>query len=207
MDESNQVTTTDRRVAEVVAIIGHDKARIHEIERVIHSLDWEQQTSEWPPRPHNKPDQLIARSYGRAFARLEKQLDRRNDAGVLNRVVYREGKEFDDWRAQLREWRERFEVFGGKPTFAGSLFNHQDLTRRLGRPKPSAERFRRKRQAAAAAASLLKSHGLPLTATRKSSSTEASVFCRVAAALFGDPRANLYHQCRVLTETRNRVSK
>jgi hypothetical protein len=206
MGKANPVATTDRRVAEVVAIIGRDKARVEEIEHAIHHLDSKQQAWQWPPRPQNKRDQLIARSYGRAFARLEKQLERRNDAGVLGRVLYRE-EGFDEWRAKLKYWRECFEVFGGKPQFAGSLFNHEDLTWRLGRPKPSAEKFRRKHDAVAAAASILASHRLPLTATPKSSSTEASVFCRVAAVLFGDPRANLYHQCRVFIESRNRVSK
>jgi hypothetical protein len=207
MDKANQVATTDRRVAKVVEIIGRDTARIDEIERAIQSVDWDQQVLQWPPRPNTKRDQLIARRYGRAFARLEKQLKRDDDAKVLERVIFHDGKEFDDWLAQLKEWRECFEVFGGKPTFAGSLFNHEDLTRRLGRPKPSAWRFRRKHQAVAAAASLLESHGLRLTATRKSSSTKASVFCRVAAALSGDPRADLYHQCRAFLKTRSRASK
>lgn len=50
--------------------------------------------------------------------------------------------------------------------------------------------------AASEAASLLERHGLPLKVSRRSR------FCRLAAVLFGDRRANLYHHCAAVKKDR-----
>jgi len=208
----------DRRIAQVVAIIGRDRARVEEIEQQIRSLDaknyFDTALRSWPPYPVNKRDKTIARSVWLALAKLEKQLDREFGGGaldqavVLERAIYGERNEFFEWRRQLERWRDRFQTFAGEAKVGGGLLDLPTTKSwPLGRPKPSVASFRRKDDAVAAAAAILKSHGVPLTATRRSS-IKASVFCRVAAVLFGDPRASLYHQCRAfLTKARNRVSK
>jgi len=88
----------------------------------------------------------------------------------------------------------------------------ESQTRRaLGHPKPSDIRFVRKHDAVRTAASILKAHGLPLTATRKAGTRKASAFCQVTAIVTGD--RDVYHQCRQFlkerkqTKTRNRGSK
>jgi hypothetical protein len=208
MGKANLVATSDRRIAQLVGIIGRDKARVDKIKRAVDRLDWKQQPSWWPPRPHNKRDKLIALNFGRAFGRLEKQLRRHDGGEVLVRALYGwEPPDFFEWQAQLTHWRECFEAFGGKSPAKrqSSLFEDEEgpTTWPLGRPKPSAPRLVHKHNAVAAAASILESHGLRLTATRKSSTRNASVFCRVSAVLAGDPR--IYHQCRAFIKTRNRV--
>lgn len=89
------------------------------------------------------------------------------------------------------------------------LFDHEHLLRHLrllhgicrswgkskwGKSQPSAED---KRLAANGALLLCEKFGLPLTTTRKTGeNTQASVFCRLAATLYGDPDANLQPYCR-----------
>jgi hypothetical protein len=89
------------------------------------------------------------------------------------------------------------------------LFDHEHLLRHLrllhwicecweksrwGKSQPSAED---KRFAAKDALLLCEKFGLPLTTTRKTGeNTQASVFCRLAATLYGDPDANLQPYCR-----------
>jgi hypothetical protein len=88
------------------------------------------------------------------------------------------------------------------------LFDHEHLLRHLrllhwicecwakskwGKSQPSAED---KRLAANGALLLCEKFGLPLSTTRKTGeNTQASVFCRLAATLYGDPDANL-QPCR-----------
>ena len=63
-----------------------------------------------------------------------------------------------------------------------------------GKSQPSAQD---KRLAAHGALLLCEKFGLPLTTTRKTGeNTRASVFCRLAATLYGDPDANLQPYCR-----------
>jgi hypothetical protein len=89
------------------------------------------------------------------------------------------------------------------------LFDHKHLLRHLrllhgicrswekskwGKSQPSAQD---KRLAAHGALFLCEKFGLPLTTTRKTGeNTQASVFCRLAATLYGDPDANLQPYCR-----------
>jgi hypothetical protein len=202
----------DQRVADVVAIIGRHNAHVDKIEQAIRSLDAKQQPDTalwpWPPIPLNTRDKKIARSIGRAIGRLEKQLRRHDGGGVLLRAVYGEHSEFIEWQALLEHWRGRFETFGGKAqTDAGMLFENSPTTWPLGHPKPSADRFVRKHNAVAAAAAILESHGQRPTATQKSGTRKSSVFCRVAAVLYGDTKARLYHQCRIFIKARNRARK
>ena len=95
------------------------------------------------------------------------------------------------------------------------LFDHEHLLRHLrllhwicecwekskwGKSQPSAED---KRLAASGALFLCERFGLPLTTTRKTGeNTRASVFCRLAATLYGDPDANLQPYCRTALATR-----
>jgi hypothetical protein len=82
------------------------------------------------------------------------------------------------------------------------VFDHQHLLRhlealnwiceayeksKLGKPKPSADE---KRLAAEAALQLLKMHGIDPTTTKN------GVLCALAAALYGDEKADLQHHCR-----------
>jgi hypothetical protein len=61
-----------------------------------------------------------------------------------------------------------------------------------------------KRSAARSAKYLCESFGIPLRATRKNKKTnkEASVFCQLAAVLFGNEDADLSHYCRELLVTK-----
>jgi hypothetical protein len=190
------------RVAKIVKIIGRDKARIDQIEEAIRFFDRQllrDELGHWPPYPRNKRDKTIARSFSLALLKLEKQLrvtPRSDRGGVLARATYGEADNFSEWQRQLKHWRERFEIFSGKAPaqYRGGLFSSGPTTWPLGRPKPSGTKFVRKRQAVHAAAEILQSHGLRLTATRKSGPRNASAFCRVAEALCGE--GPLYHQCR-----------
>lgn len=59
-----------------------------------------------------------------------------------------------------------------------------------------------KRFAAEAAAKLLSAQGLPVRATRR------GPFCRLAAILYGDPSADLFHHCRqVRTDTKSQNAR
>jgi hypothetical protein len=211
MGKANVVATTDRRVAQVVGIIGRDKARVDEIEQAIRNLDANEAPDPavlpWPPYPLKTRDKSIALSLSRAVGRLEKQLRRHDGGGVLARATYGWKPDFFEWRAQLKCWRECFEAFAGKAKAEPGIFGLPTTTTwPLGPPKPSAPKFVRKHNAVAAAAAILKRHGLRPTATRKTSTREASLFCRVAAVLAGDPR--IYHQCRAFVKkARNRVSR
>jgi hypothetical protein len=207
MGKANRVDTTDRRVAHVVTIIGRNRARIDEIKETIRLLDAEQQPNlTWPPHPLNKQEKSIARSFGRALDRLQRQLRRKDVGLVLERALHGQNIEFFEWQAQLEHWRDRFEAFGGEAAAnRNTLIEDGPTTWPLGRPKPSAAKYRRKHRAVAAAAATLESHGLPVTATNKSATRKPSVFCRVAAIYAGDPK--IYWQCRAFIKARNRVSR
>jgi hypothetical protein len=194
----------------VVALIGRGRARVDEIDHAIVERDDDQLSGgePWPPWPLNKHDKKIAQSLGRAVGRLEKQLQRSDALGVVERALLHVYFEFDEWQAQLKYWRKCFEAFAGEPQedgvtqFPNIPRNLPNIPRYrpLGPPRPSAERFVRKRSAVATAAEILQVHGLRPTATQKSATRNASLFCRVAAAVYGDPRADLYHQCRIYIE-------
>jgi hypothetical protein len=206
MGKGNRAPIIDQRVAQVVVIIGaesgREKVRIDVIEEAIRLLDAKQPTDpawSWPPwRPLNKHEKRIAQSFGLALGNLEKKLRRKDGKAVLLRATY-PGEEFSEWQAQLKRWRECFEAFGGKALKDSGGFFPSATTWPLGRPKPSAPKFAHKHNAVAAAAAILESHGLRLTATRKTSTRNASLFCRVSAVLARDSR--IYHQCRVFIKS------
>jgi hypothetical protein len=60
---------------------------------------------------------------------------------------------------------------------------------KLGKPKPSADD---KRLAAEAALHLLKIHDVSATTSK------TGAFCKLAAVLYGDKRADLQHHCRAV---------
>ena len=64
-----------------------------------------------------------------------------------------------------------------------------------------------KRSAAQSAKYLCETFGIPLRTTRKTkTNTEASVFCQLAAVLFGDESADLQRYCRELVQAGQAVS-
>jgi hypothetical protein len=164
--------TIDTRVADVIAIIGRDKAQVDKIKEAVRTLDGLNRTY---GGPFTKKNKAAARSLAKSLKRVEHVLNRDDLRHVLHYY------EIDEWVADLKRFRR---------------FVEEDANLQLGKPKPSAEKFARKHRAVEVAAKLLESHGLPLTATRKTDTQQASVFCRVAAALTGEKRADLYHQCR-----------
>jgi hypothetical protein len=139
--------TTDTRVADVIAIIGH-KAHVDEIEEAVRNLDHLNRIFRGP---FTKKDKAAARSLVRALKQVEYVLNR-DDLRILD--FY----EFDEWLADLRRFRKHLE---------------EDEIVPLGKPKPSAQKFARKHRAVKAAARLLESHGRPLTATRKTAQQQA----------------------------------
>jgi hypothetical protein len=200
-----------KRVADVIAIIGRDKAREDEVEKAIQQLESEPAHPVLGPRggwyrPLNTLDKKVAKSLGMAIGRLERKLGRANVAGVLYRATVNQHDEFFEWKEQLAHWRKRFEAFAGvAKAEAGGLFDDTN-SRPLGH-WARARRFARKNIAAAQAANLLDVHGLSLTATQRTATQKPSVFCRVAAVLFGDKSENFYHQCRNIIKARNRGCK
>jgi hypothetical protein len=178
---------TDRyrqpRVADVVAIIGRKTARIADIEEAIETLNFTRLSGP----PLKKHDKKAARALAATLYRAERILACRDMQTLLDFF------EYEEWLVDLKRFRKGLEEIA-------------DL--KLGQPKPSTARSDLQREAAAAAAQLLEKHGLRPTATRKTSKQQVSVFCRLAAVLYGDPRADLYHHCRThIKKTRNQGSK
>ena len=155
-----------------------------EIEEAIRTLDSDGETWE----PLRKRDKATARSLARSLERVERVLNRKDVRQLLDRMMF----DFDGWLGDLKQFRKDVEEIA---------------VLALGQPKPSAGRFTRKHKAVAAAAKLLEAHGLRLTATQRTLTRQASLFCRVAAVLYGDERADPYHQCRAFLKARNRVAK
>ena len=157
----------------------------------------------WPPYPVLNDEKRIARNLASAIARLEENLQKPKRQGVIARATYRSREQFAEFELQLKYWRECFEGWGGKQRNSkkgksapkqgrqGSLFP--------GPGYPSVEQLV-KRDAAETAYQLFISHGLRPTATQQSEKTKASDYCRVAALLYGDKHADLYHQCRKIKE-------
>jgi hypothetical protein len=208
-------TTDSERIADVIAIIGPDKARVTEIEQAVRELAATKRNLKLlgPPmglyRPLNKADKTMAKSIGLAIKRLEQTLDGANVGQLIDRATYTASGDFYEWKAQLKYWRECFEVFGGV-----AQAEPEGLFESPKRPWPLAkgpkakttEKYASRHRAVEAAARLLASHGLPLTASRETDTRPASVFCRVAAALTDNKGANLEHECRAfIRKTRNKV--
>ncbi|MGA7453958.1 MAG: hypothetical protein WBW73_22710 [Rhodoplanes sp.] len=160
----------DPRVAELVGIIGRDRARVDLIEKAIADFD---------RHPKHPPAYLVrqptTKAEAKAFKRLvdtlacvERVL---KDKGV-RRMVERafdlnaEHAAFLEWEQQLKHYREGFDGFARWPL--GKPHGHKH------NPKSPL-----KYAAARAAAALLKAHNKRLTKTP---------FCSVAAALYGDPK-------------------
>jgi hypothetical protein len=173
----------DKRIAEVVEILGRNKARVDVIEEAVRTLDNEM----WAP--WSKKDKAVARSLGGSLERAVRTLARPDVVQLLDRLMIEADGGIEDLK-KLRKYIEELETLP------------------LDKPKPSAAKFLRKNEAVAAAAQLLEHHGLRLTVTRKTESRRASLFCRVAAALFGNKHEDLSHQCRAfMKKARNRVVK
>jgi len=177
-----------------------------------------------PPWPQSKDEKSIARSFRKAFAKLEEtfaelenRFETRPDDGalrellVLDRAMFGEQAEFREWRALITHWRERLESFAGDAKFVGTAMFPNDELDENGKPlsswplgkKRSSKRVSKldfKHDAAAAAAAILDAHGIKPTATQKSDTQELSIFCHVTAVLAGDDR--IYHACRTLVEKR-----
>ncbi len=182
-----------QRVRDIAAIIGRD--RIEEIEAAVRAVEERRsfyqdvknvkQDLAWPPTPVHAAETKIARNLGSAIARLEKQLQVRNRRGVIARASHGYGEEYFAFEQQLKRWRERFEGWGGKRGRPG-LF-----------PAPGRRSVDQlmKRYAAEVGYALFSGHGLNPTMT------PTSDYCRVAALLFGNKRADLSHQCRTIIES------
>ncbi len=214
------IARPDRRLAQVIEVIGRNKAPVEEVGRTIKELDVQKRRLKLPaPVPFEPPspkEKAAAKQLARALERVEWILgldllepdttpvlleDRRRTRRVprrrrepnrepsdlemaLDRMLGGKARDdFNQWQKELLVWRERVQAFATYP---------------LGPPKPSATRFVEKHLAAAAAASLLDRIGLRVTVTR-----HKSTFCRLAAVLYGNKRADLFHQCRAVLKKRN----
>jgi hypothetical protein len=135
----------------VIAIIGPDKARVTEIEQAVRELAATKRNLKLlgPPmglyRPLNKADKTMAKSIGLAIKRLEQTLDGANVRQLIDRATYTASGDFYEWKAQLKYWRECFEVFGGvaqaEPCNAPRLHTRR-RRRRQKRSPPSVPAFR-----------------------------------------------------------------
>jgi hypothetical protein len=106
-----------------------------------------------------------------------------------------------------------FVVSASEIDIADEVFDHEHLLRhlmllneiaerweksKLGKPKPRAEA---KRLAAWAALHLCEIHNI------KPTTTKTDKLCKIAAALYGEPRADLQHHCRWVLKERKAGSK
>ena len=239
--------TIDQRVADVVAIIGRDKARPDFIKEEIEGFESQLRQQQLrrsreeqdiklygAPEsvfgPWNPADKKTAKKIAAAFQKLENKLALQT---LENRLAaFYEGKPFDaipsddakskdklkaaqliyrairhvrdnsfyEWINQLKDWRKYFETWAGKGE--PSVLWGKPFALPKGR---QTQEDIRKQGAAAAAARILDSHGLRRAVTPpKQSERKASVFCRVAAAVYGNKRANLYQACRAYNDRAKR---
>jgi hypothetical protein len=192
--KSTRLLPLERRVQEAVKIIGKGSAPRGDVDAIVDLMS--KQREEWK-RARSREcggQKLFAEQYGAA----------------LRKVI-----------AMATETATNFD-FRPLPLFQISVpelgvdkevFNHEHLLRhlkvlvaicesweksKLGKPKPSAED---KQLAAWAALYLCETHDIqPVT-------TKLGNFCRLAAALYGDPSADLQHHCRDVLAKRRAGSK
>ena len=160
-------------------------------------------------QPLNKADKTMAKSIGLAIKRLEETLDAANVRQLIYRATYTANGDFYEWKAQLKHWRQCFEAFAGvaKPETGRAVrIVPRGLALSQRTESQDNREIARAHMAVEAAARLLVSHGLRLTATQQTDTRQASEFCRVAAALTGNKRAKLYHHCYAyIQKARNKV--
>jgi len=211
-DGGEEVVFRQRVVAIVALLGGRAVAKGHEVEAAVHACAAcdDRAGAVWPPVPKSKEDKRAAKSIADAMQKLELNLVRKThgDAdlrSVIHRATYGSEDEFAEWRAQLARWRELFLAFAGtlerdEPSF----FPSDGSGWPLGHQRKSTKKLVAKRAAAEQAARLLQIHGLPLSVTRVSGKN-GSVFCRVAALLYGDRTADLSYQCNKIRKRESGV--
>jgi hypothetical protein len=203
-------------VANLVLLIGRDKARIDIIEKAIRNAEPPRPNLYWPANPKTKKDKKIAARLASAIGSLERKLlpakpgslTRLETVGLISRAMYGERDEFFEWLEQARHWKEKFEAFVGLAKEGPNVFDEfkTDDPWPLGHANKATKDLVRRHSAVRAAAGLLVSHGLPLTSTRPRASNRGSLFCRAAAVLYGK-RADLSHHCRAYIKARKQGSK
>jgi hypothetical protein len=173
------ISTRDGRVRAAVKILGEGNRRQvdrRQAEVSVRFVDgMKRSLAKQSAKANRKDGKIAAGRVAKALRRLEVVLKNKDlEAFVRDRFPLSE--------SELRQWRE-----------------HCEAITRIKLPKPARRDGVEKQLAAAEAAFLLESHGLPLSVTRRGR------FCRLAAVLFGDTRADLHHQCLDAKQARNRV--
>jgi hypothetical protein len=201
-------------VADLVALIGRDKARVDEIEEAIR-YGKPRPNLYWPPYPKTKNDKKIAARLASAIATLERKLQpatptslaRQETVALIVRATYGERDDFIQWQTQTKHWKKRFEAFAGLADAGRYTLFEADPSWPLGHKRKDTDDLARRRSAVHAAAELLVNHDLPLTSTRPRASHAGSLFCRAAALLYGKRRADLSYYCRAYIKARKQASK
>jgi hypothetical protein len=189
MVASAKCLSREQRVQEAIKIIG-DEAQRPDVEWIMDHV--EKLREQWKHTRSRGDRKEFAKQYRAA----------------LRKVVTMTQEAPTDFRA----W-PFVRINAPKLGIADEMFDHSHLLRHLGllisfcdgydklkldKPRPSAEE---KRLASWAALFLFETCSMtPVT-------TKGSKFCRLAAVLYGDPRADLQHHCRHVFAERNDGSK
>ncbi len=175
---------------EAVKIIGKDNVRRADIEAIVDQVDKQcersKHTRQWQGSTKQK---LFAKQFGAALRK------------IINMAKIAPGELF--LPTGLGVAVNVAELGINNETFDREHFlRHLELLRwicqnyeksKLGKPKPNADE---KRLAVRAGLYLIEKHGI------KPTTTKTGKLCKLAAVLYGDPRADLQHQCRELLNQR-----
>jgi hypothetical protein len=188
--KSTRPLTREQRAEKAVNIIGKDKGRRADIEATVDQISKMNERSERIRREGSVKQKQFAEQYGLALRKVISLMRRAptdfhvpSALGIAVNVpeLGIDKEAFIDHEYLLRH----LELLSWLCEKAAK----SKLT-----PKPDAYE---QRHAARAALHLLKTHGIKPTMTRKSGeNTKASVFCRLAAVLYGDESADLQYHCR-----------
>ena len=218
--KSPEPLTQEQRVQEAVKIIGKGSARRADIEVELFRFEQTRDALARIRTRGSKATVRALRTLGAALRRANATLpyDFRLllgiDQMIWNLEVYEatlgntvaSSEKLKEWLEDLEakkpgmsaaeKWKEWLET---KP---GERPNLIDV--KPGKPKPDAYA---KRMASLSAMYLCEKFGIALTTTRATirktgEKTKASVFCRLAAVLYGNENADLQHYCRELVQKR-----
>jgi hypothetical protein len=190
MAKSVQLLTREQRVQEAVKVIGKDGAHRADIEAIVDQVDKQcersKRTRQWQGSTKQK---LFAKRFGAALRKVvnmvriaPSELFLPTGLGVAVNVAELgiDNEVFD--REHFLRHLELLKWICGKYEKS-----------KLGKPKPNADE---KRLTVRAALYLIEKHDI------KPTTTKTGKLCKLAAVLYGDPHADLQHQCRELLDQR-----
>jgi hypothetical protein len=192
---AEQVVAARKLEQDAIRILAEtiDRQRIDR-EAVAHAVRFARRMKDVPRRgvadtdqpfttPRTKAQKLLARRVATALLRLQHlltQVERDYPSSLIGALL--------PTPEQLEAWRK-----------------HCTALARVALGNRQAQVWPAQLMAAREAALLLEQHDGALLCKRKTASAKASAFLRLAAVLYGDPKANLFHACRAVKEERRRA--